>query len=66
MTSSTSTALPTPGAGKDGVIHCTGKPVGVARTRKPVVNFELLAASALAFPRGRELGEFSSGPRRAH
>jgi hypothetical protein len=28
---------------KDGVVHCTGKPVGVARTRKSVVNFELVA-----------------------
>jgi hypothetical protein len=28
---------------KDGVVRCTGKPVGVARTRKPVVNFELVA-----------------------
>jgi len=27
---------------KDGTVHCTGKPVGVARTRKPVVNFELV------------------------
>ena len=28
---------------KDGVIHCTGKPVGVIRTKKPVTNFELVA-----------------------
>ncbi len=28
---------------KDGIIHCTGKPVGVARTRKPYTNFELVA-----------------------
>src|SRR5258707_1149570 len=28
---------------KDGVIHCTGQPVGVIRTRKPVANFELVA-----------------------
>jgi hypothetical protein len=28
---------------KDGVVHCTGKPIGVARTRKTVVNFELVA-----------------------
>jgi hypothetical protein len=28
---------------KDGVIHCTGQPVGVIRTRKPVTNFELVA-----------------------
>ncbi len=28
---------------KDGVIHCTGTPVGVIRTRKPVANFELVA-----------------------
>jgi hypothetical protein len=27
----------------DGVIHCTGRPVGVIRTRKQVTNFELLA-----------------------
>jgi hypothetical protein len=28
---------------QDGVVHCTGTPVGVARTRKPLVNFELVA-----------------------
>jgi Domain of Unknown Function (DUF1080) len=28
---------------KDGVAHCTGKPVGVIHTRKPVGNFELVA-----------------------
>ncbi len=28
---------------KDGVIHCTGKPVGVIRTKEPVTNFELVA-----------------------
>ena len=28
---------------KDGVIHCTGQPVGVIRTKKPVTNFELVA-----------------------
>jgi Domain of Unknown Function (DUF1080) len=28
---------------KDGVIHCTGKPVGVIRTKKSVTNFELVA-----------------------
>jgi hypothetical protein len=28
---------------KDGVIHCTGQPVGVIRTRDPVTNFELVA-----------------------
>jgi hypothetical protein len=28
---------------KDGFAHCTGRPVGVTRTRKPVVNFELVA-----------------------
>jgi hypothetical protein len=27
----------------DGVIHCTGKPTGVARTAKTVTNFELVA-----------------------
>jgi hypothetical protein len=27
---------------KDGVIHCTGTPTGVARTVKPVTNFELV------------------------
>jgi len=27
---------------KDGVIHCTGQPVGVIQTRKPVKNFELV------------------------
>ena len=27
---------------KDGVIHCTGKPVGVIQTKKPVKNFELV------------------------
>ena len=27
---------------KDGVIYCTGKPVGVMRTQKPVNNFELV------------------------
>lgn len=28
---------------KDGVIHCTGKPVGVMRTQKQYKNFELVA-----------------------
>lgn len=28
---------------KDGVAHCTGKPVGVIRSQKPVGNFELVA-----------------------
>jgi hypothetical protein len=28
---------------KDGVIHCTGTPVGVTRTAKPYTNFELVA-----------------------
>lgn len=28
---------------KDGVIHCTGKPVGVTRTQKQYTNFELVA-----------------------
>jgi hypothetical protein len=28
---------------KDGAVHCTGKPVGVIRTRKPITNFELVA-----------------------
>ncbi|MFO0887821.1 MAG: DUF1080 domain-containing protein [Isosphaeraceae bacterium] len=28
---------------KDGGAHCTGKPVGVIRTKKPVGNFELVA-----------------------
>ena len=28
---------------KDGTVHCTGLPVGVARTRKPLENFELVA-----------------------
>jgi hypothetical protein len=28
---------------KDGVIHCTGQPVGVTRTKKAVTNFELVA-----------------------
>jgi hypothetical protein len=28
---------------KDGIIHCTGKPVGVTRSKKPVTNFELVA-----------------------
>jgi hypothetical protein len=28
---------------KDGVVHCTGRPVGVIRTKKPVANFELVA-----------------------
>ena len=27
---------------KDGVIHCTGQPVGVMRLKKPVTNFELV------------------------
>jgi hypothetical protein len=27
----------------DGTVHCTGQPVGVIRTRKPLVNFELVA-----------------------
>lgn len=28
---------------KDGVVHCTGLPVGVTRTKKAVTNFELVA-----------------------
>jgi hypothetical protein len=28
---------------EDGTAHCTGQPVGVIRTRKPLVNFELVA-----------------------
>ena len=28
---------------KDGVVHCTGTPVGVTRTKQPVTNFELVA-----------------------
>jgi hypothetical protein len=28
---------------KDGQVHCTGQPVGVIRTQKPVTNFELVA-----------------------
>jgi Domain of Unknown Function (DUF1080) len=28
---------------KDGGVHCTGKPVGVIRTKKPLTNFELVA-----------------------
>ncbi len=28
---------------KDGSVHCTGKPVGVSRTKKEVTNFELVA-----------------------
>src|SRR5262245_35692986 len=27
---------------KDGVIHCTGQPVGVLRTQKLITNFELV------------------------
>ena len=28
---------------KDGIAHCTGRPVGVTRTKNPVTNFELVA-----------------------
>ena len=28
---------------KDGVVHCTGKPVGVTRSQKQIANFELVA-----------------------
>jgi hypothetical protein len=28
---------------KGGVLHCTGQPIGVIRTRKPLTNFELVA-----------------------
>jgi hypothetical protein len=28
---------------KDGGVHCTGKPVGVTRSQKPITNFELVA-----------------------
>ncbi len=28
---------------KDGVVHCTGQPVGVLRMKKPLTNFELVA-----------------------
>jgi len=27
---------------KDGIIHCTGKPVGVIRSKEPITNFELV------------------------
>src|SRR5689334_9230999 len=27
---------------KDGIVHCTGKPVGVTRTQKQFTNFELV------------------------
>src|SRR5580704_13718236 len=29
-------------SGKDGMIHCKGTPIGVARIQKPVKNFELV------------------------
>src|SRR4051812_28137105 len=28
---------------KDGVLHCTGRPIGVMRTQKQYTNFELVA-----------------------
>jgi hypothetical protein len=28
---------------KDGGVHCTGKPVGVTRSQKPITNFEMVA-----------------------
>src|SRR5580765_2848135 len=28
---------------KDGAVHCTGKPVGVTRSQKPITNFEMVA-----------------------
>jgi hypothetical protein len=28
---------------KDGIVHCTGKPIGVARTKKQYTNFEMVA-----------------------
>ena len=28
---------------KDGVVHCTGQPVGVIRTKKSLTNFEIIA-----------------------
>ncbi len=28
---------------KDGIIHCTGQPIGVVRTKMPLTNFELVA-----------------------
>jgi hypothetical protein len=28
---------------KDGIVHCSGRPVGVTRTRKPLTNFEMVA-----------------------
>jgi hypothetical protein len=28
---------------KDGSLHCTGKPIGVTRSQKPITNFELVA-----------------------
>jgi hypothetical protein len=34
---------PTTWTWKDGNVHCTGRPVGVTRTRKPLTNFELVA-----------------------
>ena len=47
---------------KDGVIHCTGRPVGVIRTKKPVTNFELVARVA-APPVGRQFGDLRLGAR---
>ena len=52
---------------KDGVIHCTGKPVGVMRTQEQVTNFELVVewrherpaatrASSCGCPRSRSKG----------
>ena len=34
---------PTTWTWKDGIVHCTGRPVGVTRTRKTLTNFEMVA-----------------------
>jgi hypothetical protein len=48
----------------DGVIHCTGEPVGVIRTREPVANFELVAEWKHLRPGGNS-GIFVWAPKNA-
>ncbi len=49
---------------RGGVIHCTGQPVGVIRTRKPLVNFELVARWRHLKPAGNS-GIFVWAPEQA-
>lgn len=49
---------------KDGVAHCTGQPIGVIRTKKPIKNFELVATWRHLKPAGNS-GIFIWAPEEA-